>query len=462
ILKSIETFSDLLQENATLNINFSNVQLKRSIFENNSVLDYTEKFTFENFSEAQINISKPQILNLTENVSIAITFTAYTDLQFPSEGTKQVNSFIQSGTIKIVGNVTEKVSDSTEIKMQFGIKDYSLNQTSARCVFWKFEEDGKGGNWSEEGCFKSPNGTNETVICICNHTTPFTVLMSSKMDLEDNDLLELITHLGLGVSIGSLCICIFIEILVWKSVVKSSISHFRHMSTVNIAFCLLVADACFLANSFDFAKDAKICRAITFLSHFFYLSLFFWSFCQSMMLFHQLVFLFHHLRKRVYMSFSFVTGYIFPLVIAIGTFIKFFHPEGSYRMEGACWLHRNGPIYAFIVPAGTIIIINLCILIVVIAKLSRPSVSDGSKAEEKDTVKNILKAVLVLTPVFGLTWALGFVLFFGAETLDKDLRKYIGYAFAGMNAFQSYFKGFFILVACCFAERKVRNCSKSN
>ncbi|XP_064411314.1 adhesion G-protein coupled receptor F3-like [Latimeria chalumnae] len=370
-----------------------------------------------------------------------MTYTAYTDLRFPSNGREEVNSFIQSGTIKILGNVTKNVRDSIkrdiEVSMQFGIKDYSLDQTSARCVFWKFEEDGKGGNWSEEGCSKSPNGTNETVICICNHTTPFTMLMSSNVDPKYNDLFELITHLGLGVSIGSLCICIFIEILVWKSVVKSNISHFRHMSTVNIAFCLLVADACFLVGSFDFIKnDAKICNAITFLSHFFYLSLFFWSFCQSMMLFHQLVFLFHHLRKKVYMSLSVLTGYIFPLGIAIGTLIKFLRPEGSYRMKEACLLHKDGPMYAFIIPVLTIIIINFCVLIVVIAKLSRPSVSDGSNAEEKDTVKNILKAVLVLTPVFGLTWALGFVLFFGENTLDKDLRNGIGFAFAGMNAFQ--------------------------
>ncbi|XP_075056588.1 adhesion G-protein coupled receptor F3-like [Mixophyes fleayi] len=120
-----------------------------------------------------------------------------------------------------------------------------------------------------------------------------------------------------------------------------------------------------------------------------------------------------------------------------------------YSHESVCWLNPGtGAIYTFAIPAGFIIVFNFFTLLVVIAKLSRPSVSDASLPDDRDTAKSILKAIVVLTPVFGFTWAFGFALLTDLDNLTKQI---FTYGFAGMNAFQ----GFFILLTCIM-ERKVR------
>ncbi|CAH2245774.1 adhesion G- coupled receptor F3 [Pelobates cultripes] len=454
VLKLVECFTMLLDaNNATFQISLPNIQLKGSSYSKGaSVANYEKAFDLD--LDVSMSIEKQTISSLLGQNDVTITSVVMSTIGniLPTNTSKfnspQLNSIVQSTAIKL----SDSGYFSTDIVMMFEINTTN-DKYSQHCVFWDFSDPDSGGRWSDAGC--TSNVKHNKTYCSCNHLTSFAVLMS--VSVEALASIEEITLAGLGVSILSLCICICVESFVWKSVVRTNISYFRHLSLVNIALSLMIADVCFLTAAFpSIITHSYVCLAITFLNHFFYLSLFFWTFCQSLMLLHQLLFVFHHLRKRVYISFAYFMGYFIPATIAAGTFL-YFKPKGRYMNESVCWLNSNtGAIYAFAVPAGSIIVFNFITLLVVISKLSRPSVSDANHPEDRETAKSIVKAIVVLTPVFGLTWAFGFALL---TDLDNLTRKVFTYAFSGMNAFQ----GFFILLTC-LTERKVREalCSKES
>ncbi|XP_018119554.1 adhesion G-protein coupled receptor F3 isoform X2 [Xenopus laevis] len=447
MMKSVEQFSTLLKADShTFDIPLQNIQLKGSSYGNMSIIDDYAK-TFDGVHGVSTFINKETIAAMlaTDNFTVtSLVFNTIGDL-LPNSTTgefkgTQLNSVIQSTSIKSAGSTNL----SGEIHMNF-TTNFSGSNYGQHCAFWDFSQPSAGGGWSDQGC--TTNVKDNMTICTCNHLTSFAVLMS--INAEPLFLIDELTYAGLTASILSLCVCIITECLVWKSVVRNNISYFRHISLFNIAVSLLFADIFFFSATFPSVKNYKfICLAITFLNHFFYLALFFWTFCQSVMLLHQLLFVFHHLRKKIFVSLSLFVGYFIPALIATGTFL-YFYPKQTYLHQSVCWLNpESGPIYTFAIPAGSIIMFNFMTLMVVISKLSRPSVSEAQRPEEKETAKSIMKAVLVLTPVFGLTWSFGFALL---KDLDSITRQIFTYGFAGLNAFQ----GFFIFITC-LTEKKVR------
>uniref|UniRef100_H2ZVI1 Uncharacterized protein n=1 Tax=Latimeria chalumnae TaxID=7897 RepID=H2ZVI1_LATCH len=408
LLQAVETFSLLLQpDNETFEVFYPNVQMKGMKFSVRSRRNNEQKIDMTPYLAVCIDMSN--IFKFPENVNVIIITVTYASLPevspiFPDKFQDYfVNSLIHSTSVR-VNNMEYK---EVNIQMVFELRNTSVNLESAACVYWDFSLRRGRGGWAEDGCNAKTDGNITT--CHCSHLTSFAVLMS-RSPPQEPEYIYLVTYLGLGVSIGSLCICIFIEVLVWKSVVKSNLSHFRHVALLNIAVSLLIADICFVCASSNFVlKVAHACTALTFLNHFFYMALFFWSLCQSIILLHKMVFPFSLLRKKTYLRVSFLIGYFFPLGIAAATLL-YFYPKGKYQNKIACWLDQSGAMYAFVVPVGCIIVTNLITLIVVIAKLMRPSISDGGHVEEKDVAKRMVKALLILIPTFGVTWALGYLL----------------------------------------------------
>jgi G protein-coupled receptor 113 len=166
--------------------------------------------------------------------------------------------------------------------------------------------------------------------------------------------------------------------------------------------------------------------------------------CLSVMLIHQLIFVFHPLRKRVYLLLSTVLGYVCPAVIVAATYVYYKYTGNPYHNTTTCWLIYDGllkgSIHAFLLPIGTIVLMNLFSMCVIMTLL-KSSVPDGSKADEKETAKSILKVVVFLTPVFGITWVLGFFVLI-------DIKEMMGvvmhYAFTIINSLQVLFHPFSI------------------
>lgn len=318
------------------------------------------------------------------------------------------------------------------IRMAYPIPENDSAGNTPQCIFWNTTEN----QWSQAGCTLVKSSENMS-YCDCNHLTSFSMLLSkTPVNLP---FLDQITYIGLGISICSLIVFLVIECLVWNAVVKSNLSHFRHTSLVNIAVCLLVADCAFVASSFPNILNDTLCLVLTFAKHFFYLGMFFWMLCLSMMLVHQLIFVFNPLRKKIYMPLALIVGYFCPLVVVVVTYVYYMkRTDVTYYNRNTCWLTyvsaMQGSLYAFLLPIGFIIFANLCSMGVVISTLLKSAKTDTSKKDDKEAAKSVIKVIVFLTPVFGGTWILGLFVFLLND--NSTIKILINYAFTIVNSLQ--------------------------
>ncbi|KAM6992323.1 adhesion G-protein coupled receptor F3 [Tautogolabrus adspersus] len=358
------------------------------------------------------------------------------------------NNFDRSKHSSLLVSATLENNTDTSLKIELDFPSEHQDLTKRFCVFWNTTDK----KWSEAGCTVITTSDSNRTSCQCNHLTSFSVLMA-KGDIAD-PVLDIITNVGLGVSICSLLIFLTVECLVWSAVVKSNLSHFRHTALVNIAVFLLLADCCFLGSTHPKSLSEDWCLILTFGKHLFYLAMFSWMLCMSVMLVHQLIFVFSPLRKRVFMFLSSIVGYVCPILIVGCSYVYSKYTNTPYHNHETCWLVYKrlleGSIHAFLLPVGTIILTNLFSMVVVIITLVKSSVPDNSKADDKETVKSIIKVVVFLTPIFGVTWIIGFA----QLMLDpkSPMFQVAIYSFTILNSFQ----GLFLLLTGCFAEQKVR------
>uniref|UniRef100_A0A3Q3GQY1 Adhesion G protein-coupled receptor F7 n=1 Tax=Kryptolebias marmoratus TaxID=37003 RepID=A0A3Q3GQY1_KRYMA len=276
-----------------------------------------------------------------------------------------------------------------------------INDTlgNPKCVFWDFTlSDGLGG-WSSEGCSLVFH-ENETVSCNCNHTTSFSILMSPYTFRDP--ILDFITYIGVGISMGSLVICLIIEAIIWRKIRNNSTSYLRHVSIVNIALSLLIADIWFIIGAAISDADKKnppACTAATFFIHFFYLALFFWMLASALLLLYRTVSVFDGgLSKISMLIIGFCLGYGAPLIIATIT-IAVTAPSNQYIRENTvCWLNWNESkaLLAFVIPALMIVVINLIVLVVVLYKMLRRRVgASAAQAGEKHVLVVIYFSITV-------------------------------------------------------------------
>uniref|UniRef100_A0A3Q2CK57 Adhesion G protein-coupled receptor F7 n=1 Tax=Cyprinodon variegatus TaxID=28743 RepID=A0A3Q2CK57_CYPVA len=358
---------------------------------------------------------------------------------------QKVNSppMVINGKVVLV----QKDPSIENVSMKFHILNKKLKDP--QCVFWDFDLfDGVGG-WSNQGCsVQSQN--NETISCICNHTTSFSILMSSD-DFKDSEM-EDITFIGVGISIGSLVICLLTEALVWKKISTNTTAFLRHVFIVNIAVSLLIANIWFIIGA-SFTdpenKNPPACAAATFFIHFFYLAMFFWMLATGLLLLYRTVLVFEGgFSKTSMLVMGFILGYGAPLIIAVTT-MAVTAPLNKYiRGNHVCWLNWDDSkaLLAFLVPALLIVAINFVILLVVIFKmLRRRSEKNAGQAGEQHVLVVIARSLAVLTPFFGLTWSLGI------GTIIAPTNREIHFAFALCNSLQ----GCFIWVFGTLLDKKV-------
>ncbi|XP_026889170.2 adhesion G-protein coupled receptor F3 isoform X4 [Acinonyx jubatus] len=326
------------------------------------------------------------------------------------------------------------------------IMDFGGTGSTPHCVFWDHSLfRGKGG-WSDEGCQAQTARASPTTRCVCRHLTAFSVLTSPNT-VPENLTLERLSQVGLGASIVALLVCLGVYRLVWRVVVQSKVAYLRHTALLNVVLCLLAADACFLgAPLLPPGPRSPLCLAAAFLCHFLYLATFFWMLAQALMLAHQLLFVFDQLSQCRVLSLMVVLGYVCPMGFA-GAALALYLPRGQYLREGACWLSgKGGALYTFVGPVLAIVGVNGLVLAMAVRKLLRPSPSEGPQAERRQALLAVIKALLVLTPIFGLTWGLGLA------TLLEEVSTVPHYIFTILNTTQ----GVFILLFGCLMDKKVR------
>ncbi|XP_045699371.1 adhesion G protein-coupled receptor F4 [Phyllostomus hastatus] len=389
-----------------------------------------------------IEIPKHELWKLPPNTSQAISIAFPTlgavlkevhlqDMSLPRPANGLVLSVVLPERLKQILLTFEKINKSRSAR--------------AHCVGWHSRKR----RWDEKVC-EMTSDTRNKVKCRCNYTNAvmsFSILMSPKS--IDNKILDYVTSIGLSVSILSLILCLFIEAMVWSRVVVTEISHMRHVCIVNIAVSLLTANVWFIISS-NFSKKAQDhnwCVAMTFFSHFFYLSLFFWMLFKALLIIYGILVVFHRMMKSRMMAIGFVIGYGCPLIIAATT-VAITVPEKGYVRKDACWLNWDNTkaLLAFAIPALVIVAVNLLVVLVVAVNTQRPFIG-SSKSQDVAIIRRISKNVAILTPLLGLTWG------FGIATLIDGTSLIFHIIFALLNAFQ----GFFILLFGTIMDHKIRD-----
>ncbi|XP_067239230.1 adhesion G protein-coupled receptor F4-like isoform X1 [Chanodichthys erythropterus] len=435
LLSAVESISDRLTD-GNFTINEKSIELNRTVADRYSGIS--------NLTNSTTEILIPQISKPTP-----ITIIVFTTLDNVLP-TRNISNKNDSNTdVRINGDVVVVKVNQTinNISFAFDITDQSLG--NPQCVFWNFKLDA----WDSTGCEVKPyiRKGNETgkITCECNHTTSFSILMSPFS--LDNKALAYITYIGVAISMASLILCLIIETIVWKNTTRNDTSYMRHVSIVNIAVSLLIANICFIIGAAIAEQEQPTsvgrCSPAVFFMHFFYLALFFWMLISALLLFYRTVMVLSQMSRAKMMAIAFIVGYGAPLLIAVITVASTAGPKNYVTKQDACWLNwlESKALLAFVIPALTIVAINLVVLIVVLYKMLRRGVGATTQPDEKHALVVIARCVAILTPIFGLTWGFGI-----GTMVSRDLGIHV--VFALLNSLQ----GFFILVFGTLLDSKIR------
>ncbi|XP_033181762.1 adhesion G-protein coupled receptor F1-like [Anabas testudineus] len=417
--------------------------------------------TFNSYFAADLNSSI--MINIPQNKA---TNTFITTIKFSS-----LNNVLPTrNSTTSNGTVTDGVinADVVLVKINAIIQNVTLSYVKlnnslplkSRCVFWNFTLFHNLGAWDDKGCTLVTD-INNTVTCNCNHLTSFSILMSdnlSSIPPTQGETLDIITYVGVGISMASLVICLIIEGCVWKAVTTNISALIHHVSIVNTTLSLLIADICFIIGASiaknpaenpgeDYNVPVGPCSTATFFMHFFYLALFFWMLVSGLLLFYRVITFFSYMSRSKTLAISFSLGYGCPLIIAVITVAVTAPGHGYISKDYACWLNwtETKALLALVIPALSIVFINILILIMVLFKSLRNRVRDAIQSNEKHMLVVIARCVIILTPLFGLTWSLG------VGTMVSPTNRAIHIAFAFFNSLQ----GFCVLVFGTLSDSKV-------
>ncbi|XP_070561730.1 uncharacterized protein [Ptychodera flava] len=282
--------------------------------------------------------------------------------------------------------------------------------------------------WLTTGCnlVKSQGQMTE---CHCIHTTNFAVMLQVvpvKLDSKHVVILSCIGYIGGVLSIISL----FVGFLVYarlRSLLKSE----RVAIHQNLMASMLLVQLVLLFSEIS-PEQTWFCMMIAVSLHYFTTVMFFWMLIEGVQLFRQVVIVFGS-EKSWFLLYCVLAWGVPFLIVTITASCK----REDYIFKDSCWLSRDGGvIWVF---AGTVIVvttINLVILLLVIRIVYKASKISGHTA---DGLRSGLKSALMLLPLLGVTWLLGFF------SVSNDTIAFT-YIFTILNSLQGFFLFIFYIV----------------
>uniref|UniRef100_A0A4W4EME3 Adhesion G protein-coupled receptor L3 n=1 Tax=Electrophorus electricus TaxID=8005 RepID=A0A4W4EME3_ELEEL len=304
------------------------------------------------------------------------------------------------------------------------------------CSFWSYSKRTMSGFWSTQDCRLL--GTNRThTSCSCTHLTNFAVLMAhvevKKADQMHELLLDLITWVGILLSLVCLLICIF-TFCFFRGLQSD-----RNTIHKNLCISLFIAETLFLTG-INRADQSHV-RFFAALLHFFFLAAFTWMFLEGVQLYIMLVEVFESEYSRT--KYFYLTGYGVPaLIVAVSAAVDY----RSYGTDRVCWLRLDTYfIWSFIGPATLIIMLNVIFLGIALYKMFHHTAILKPDSGCLDNIKSWVIGAIALLCLLGLTWAFG-LMYINENTVI------MAYLFTIFNSLQ----GMFIFIFHCILQKKVR------
>ncbi|XP_035668965.1 adhesion G protein-coupled receptor L3-like [Branchiostoma floridae] len=315
-----------------------------------------------------------------------------------------------------------------------------------RCVFWDFEAEAGQGAWSTDGCMiTNQEQVNGRYRCACNHLTNFAVIF----DVfgvgfgEHKRPLEVITIVGCVVSIVCLVLTLasFVVTRKYKRHARAGHAKNQRLVLMNLCVALLAILVIFLVGINQTASPIG-CTVVAALLHYFLLAALVWMAVEAVNIYRAVVLVFDHHVSETFIVKAAAVAWGLPLVATVSTA----GPSSlyQYKMKNVCWLAQTPLIFAFLLPAGLILLFNLLVFVIVMCKLARDEKKlkqlRGAKVTEADRnriIRQIRRAFSIMA-LFGLTWVFGFFVI-------NDARAVFAYLFCIFNTLQ----GLFIFIFHC-------------
>ena len=246
-----------------------------------------------------------------------------------------------------------------------------------------------------------------SVACQPVHLTSFGVLIRAReiqVSVAETLALSIISYLLLSISLIFLIISIIFFLVSSKKFfkVETNILYF------NFAISLTLAISVFIFG-IQTAKDSLIgCSIVAFFLHYFWLSVFSWSFAISIFMIYILYFGVFQRRRIWWLIMILAWGLPLPIVvitIAVGV------ARDSYATIGDhCFLsYSYGLIWGFL---GPFVILITCAMIGAIfasVKIFLTVRSKGDSTDDFDAMKKMAVTLLVLIPVLSIPWIIGVI-----------------------------------------------------
>ncbi|XP_039907803.1 adhesion G-protein coupled receptor G7-like isoform X2 [Simochromis diagramma] len=307
------------------------------------------------------------------------------------------------------------------------------------CVFWNYIQK----DWSTSGCSKG-NTSDGLMRCFCNHTTNFAALWSYRENYEYAKALDVISIVGLSLSILGLVVtiiyhikenffrnthgqqsnlnsklallCIYLSLLAFIITFLSGVQNSSRQNDTKVQGDDLTND---LLNSDEHIEpDRGSCTAVAALLHFLLMATFMWNSVYST----QLVLLVRSMRRSLpthWTPLSVTLGWGVPgcfMVITLAVSYRVDNPLG-YRQEEFCWLaaldkkqqfNFGKPMFwAFLLPIGLILIYNIVLL--VLTSMATCKVDTRlTSSNKKSSLRSRFLISLSLAVLLGLSWTLGY------------------------------------------------------
>ncbi|XP_073254225.1 adhesion G-protein coupled receptor D1-like [Porites lutea] len=314
----------------------------------------------------------------------------------------------------------------------------AVTSKETHCVFWRPKEPPA--MWKTSGCQLVRSQSNASITtCECDHLTVFAALMDPyglNTTLPHKQALEIISIIGCSISLFSVLLTMAVTLVFWREIKGSRVK-------VLLNLCAAIACSCILAILEGSARNKEPeCTVVAALLHYFLLALFSWMLCEGILHYIVIVRVLHgHAEDKV--KFFYLFGWGFPAIMVIislsVTQLK------RYGHKEACWLNADeGLIWAFIVPALGVILVNIVVFILVMRQMMGTKYMQNKTQVEK--VRTGVKASGVILPLLGITWLFG-LLSFNSDTI---IFKYI---FTIFNSLQ----GLMIFIFHCILNKQIKD-----
>ncbi|KAL5010499.1 hypothetical protein ScPMuIL_012804 [Solemya velum] len=374
---------------------------------------------------------------LIEGKSIRIIFQVFNSELFfnASEQLYKVNSKIIAVSLLLNG---ERITDLGGYHVTTVFRPFQ-NDTTPICAYWDYTAQNSAGGWAVDGAMFD-GFQNGRVICKYSHLTNFAILLDFHGKGEYNAVLHIITTVGLCLSIAGLTITVLFFL---------AFREMRASRGQKVLFYLALSMLCSMIVfivGINRTEHRIGCIIVAVLLHYFILVTFMWMLMEAILQYLRLVKVLGTYIPN-FIGKAAVTAWGIPL-IPVGIVCAF-----DYNLYfgglGYCWMSLMPLYYAFAVPVGIIIFVNLVIFAMIIVSMCQRKVLRSNEKKRKRFLRN-LQAAMTIFILLGLTWISGYLAI-------EDT----AFVFNVIFCFTGAFQGFFLFVLFAVREKRVRDFFRS-